>query len=126
MCDYQGYDFGASYPDACCINGYLWDLDSCEEPGGPLYSGGELPCPQCNHEEWLEWKHDDVTDLGYIAGVDGASRSTVPFVSGGLLYPGDIWVLCAWWWAGWKEGNSQANGEEFDDERRTANVEHVR
>jgi hypothetical protein len=21
--------FGASYPDARCINGYLWDLDKC-------------------------------------------------------------------------------------------------
>lgn len=23
--------FGASYPDARCINGYLWDLDKCDE-----------------------------------------------------------------------------------------------
>lgn len=23
--------FGASYSDARCINGYLWDLDKCDE-----------------------------------------------------------------------------------------------
>ena len=38
--------FGASYPDARCINGYLWDLDS--EMDGELTSGGEVPCPFCN------------------------------------------------------------------------------
>lgn len=43
--------FGANYPDATCIDGYLWDLDSCDEPGGPLYSGGEAACPFCNAEE---------------------------------------------------------------------------
>ena len=41
--------FGASYPDAHCINGYLWDLDS--EMDGELTSGGEVPCPFCNTEE---------------------------------------------------------------------------
>lgn len=50
MCDYHGHDFGASYPDACCIDGYLWDLDSCDEPGGGLSVGGDIPCPQCNAE----------------------------------------------------------------------------
>lgn len=25
--------FGASYPDARCINGYLWDLDKVNEKG---------------------------------------------------------------------------------------------
>lgn len=48
MCDYQGFEFGASYPDSTCINGYLWDADSCDEPGGPLFHGGEIPCPRCN------------------------------------------------------------------------------
>ena len=47
-CDYTGYDFGAPYPDSCCIDGYLWDLDSCDEPGGGLRSGGDIPCPRCN------------------------------------------------------------------------------
>ena len=31
-CGYQGKHFGAWYEDAICIDGYLWDLDSCDEP----------------------------------------------------------------------------------------------
>lgn len=45
--------FGASYPDATCIDGYLWDLDSGED--GMLSHGGENPCPFCNTEEYMEW-----------------------------------------------------------------------
>lgn len=63
-CDYTGSHFGASYPDACCIDGYLWDLDSCDEPGGPLYSGGEQACPQCNTAEWLDDARNDAADGG--------------------------------------------------------------
>lgn len=47
-CDYRGTHFGAVYPDAQCVQGYLWDEDSCDEPGGPLLSGGDIPCPKCN------------------------------------------------------------------------------
>lgn len=61
-CNFIGRFFGAPYPDACCIDGFLWDLDSCDEPGGPLQIGGEAPCPICNPEltlqaikESLEW-----------------------------------------------------------------------
>lgn len=39
-CGYSGYEFGASYNDSICLEGYLWDLDSCDIPGGPLYDGG--------------------------------------------------------------------------------------
>jgi hypothetical protein len=28
MCDFMGQDFGATYPDSVCIDGYLWDADS--------------------------------------------------------------------------------------------------
>jgi len=38
--------FGARYPDARCIDGYLWDLDSAD--GEYLTSGGNDPCPYCN------------------------------------------------------------------------------
>lgn len=44
--------FGARYPDATCIDGYLWDLDSYED--GLLTKGGEEPCPFCNREEFIE------------------------------------------------------------------------
>lgn len=47
--------FGARYPDATCIDGFLWDLDSCDDPGGLLRHGGDDPCPFCNEEAYLEW-----------------------------------------------------------------------
>lgn len=53
-CGYEGSHFGATYPDACCIEGYLWDLDSCDEPGGGLYRGGDVACPCCNTREYVE------------------------------------------------------------------------
>lgn len=46
--------FGASYPDARCINGYLWDLDKCDENGN-FYGEGDIPCPFCNTEEFIEY-----------------------------------------------------------------------
>lgn len=52
-CDYQGYEFGGGYLDSVCIDGYLWDADSCDEPGGGLQHGGEMACPQCNAEQFL-------------------------------------------------------------------------
>lgn len=50
-CGYEGTHFGASYPDACCIDGHLWDLDS--DDGGMLTSGGEIPCPACNLDAFV-------------------------------------------------------------------------
>ncbi|WP_186155631.1 hypothetical protein [Burkholderia gladioli] len=58
-CGYQGKHFGALYEDAICGDGYLWDLDSCDEPGGSLYSGGDIPCPSCNLDEFVEYHADD-------------------------------------------------------------------
>lgn len=59
MCDYQGRHFGASYEDAGCIDGFLWDLDSCDEPGGGLSSGGDVPCPMCNPKKYAEYFSND-------------------------------------------------------------------
>jgi hypothetical protein len=54
-CGYEGSHFGAHYPDATCIDGYLWDLDNCDEPGDHvLHSGGDSPCPCCNTREYVE------------------------------------------------------------------------
>ena len=44
--------FGATYPDATCIDGKLFDLDSCEEDG--LTSGGDYSCPFCKRDEFIE------------------------------------------------------------------------
>ncbi len=56
-CNYEAPTFGAHYPDGTCIDGYMWDLDSCDEPGGNLHSGGDMPCPWCNTRENIEWQH---------------------------------------------------------------------
>lgn len=53
-CNYTGSHFGAHYPDAICIDGYLWDLDSCDVPGGPLFHGGDTACPRCNTKEYVQ------------------------------------------------------------------------
>ena len=54
-CNYEAPTFGANYPDGACIDGFMWDLDSCDEPGGPLFGGGDTPCPNCNTAQHLEW-----------------------------------------------------------------------
>ena len=46
--------FGASYPDATCVDGRLYDLDNCDINGN-LYEPGEYsPCPFCRPEEFIE------------------------------------------------------------------------
>ena len=61
MCDYQGYEFGASYPDSVCIDGFLWDADSGDACGeGWCYTnGGEIPCPQCTPEAYAVYVRCD-------------------------------------------------------------------
>lgn len=56
-CGIEFPHFGANYPDARCIDGYLWDLDSGD--GNYLTIGGDDPCPFCNTEEWLKGVLDD-------------------------------------------------------------------
>lgn len=50
--------FGARYPDATCIDGFLWDLDHVGDDG-LLYGGGEEPCPFCNTESYIESHWDE-------------------------------------------------------------------
>lgn len=51
-CGYEAPHFGAHYPDAVCIDGYLWDLDSGDADG--LTFGGDLPCPACNTIDYIK------------------------------------------------------------------------
>lgn len=46
--------FGASYPDATCINGYLHDLDHCDINGNLYQMSERIPCPFCNKDEFIE------------------------------------------------------------------------
>lgn len=57
--------FGAKYPDATCIDGFLWDLDKCDDFDGEtkLYGGGEEPCPFCNTAAFIEQHIDEDEEL---------------------------------------------------------------
>lgn len=72
--------FGAHYPDATCIDGLLWDLDS--DDGGFLSSGGDIPCPYCNAKEFLEYDYWNIKDDGWMAFTDGLPPSANPFIRG--------------------------------------------
>jgi hypothetical protein len=49
-CGYQGYEFGASYPDSQCFGGQLYDMDACE--GGLLFAPTDyILCPMCRPKE---------------------------------------------------------------------------
>lgn len=61
MCDFTCRFFGASYPDAICIDGLLWDCDSGDEDGY-LTSGGETPCPSCDTAGFLAHFRDQLVD----------------------------------------------------------------
>ncbi|WP_454917359.1 hypothetical protein [Xanthobacter sediminis] len=62
MCDYCGHEFGASYPDSVCIDGFLWDADSGDEDG--LTNGGEWACPRCNTRRMLEDAREEAISGG--------------------------------------------------------------
>jgi len=53
-CGIEFPHFGASYPDAKCCDGYLWDMDSWDESLGGFTVGDDEPCPVCNTEAWLD------------------------------------------------------------------------
>lgn len=60
MCDYQGYEFGASrYPDSVCIDGILYDADNCDSEGNLYEPMEEWPCPMCRPldaiEKWFDY-----------------------------------------------------------------------
>lgn len=68
MCDYTGRHFGAPYDDACCIDGYLWDLDSGDRDG--LTSGGDIPCPLCNVDTYVGHMADEAIDTSINDGTE--------------------------------------------------------
>jgi len=54
-CGYQGYEFGASYPDSICMDGQLFDADHCDS-NGDLYAPAEyIPCPVCHKKEAIDY-----------------------------------------------------------------------
>ncbi|MCE7729649.1 hypothetical protein [Vibrio campbellii] len=70
-CNYQGNHFGAWYDDACCCDGYLWDLDSggIDDAGNSyLDHGGYIPCPQCNTKRYVKsYMAGEYGNDGYVS-----------------------------------------------------------
>ncbi|MBR8726621.1 hypothetical protein [Bacteroides pyogenes] len=46
--------WGASYPDARCVGGMLYDLDKCDENGNLHEPIDDIPCPFCRTEDFIE------------------------------------------------------------------------
>lgn len=55
MCDYQGYEFGANYPDSICIDGRLYDADNCDNEGNLYEPAEDVPCPMCRRDDAIAW-----------------------------------------------------------------------
>lgn len=55
--------FGATYPDARCIDGALHDMDRCDDNGN-LYEMFEYcPCPFCNKAEFVKEMKENDADM---------------------------------------------------------------
>lgn len=66
MCNYQGYEFGASYPDSVCMDGQLWDADNCDGESGIIEPIEYIPCPMCYPWDYIVFmttRHDDFSIL---------------------------------------------------------------
>ena len=55
MCNYQGYEFGARYPDSVCIDGRLHDADDCDGEGNIYLQEEDIPCPMCRRAAAVKW-----------------------------------------------------------------------
>lgn len=60
MCDYQGYEFGARYPDSVCIDGRLFDADNCDNNGNLYDNEEDIPCPMCRRADAVLWHRDQM------------------------------------------------------------------
>lgn len=56
--------FGAPYPDACCIDGNLHDMDKCDEHGNLYGKDEDDPCPFCRTDEFIERHSEDCDEDG--------------------------------------------------------------
>lgn len=104
-CGYQGYEFGANYLDSVCIDGFLWDADS-GGPGENLMSGGDQPCPWCNHEAWVEGCLETLTDDGFDAQSRGVALSDNPHPANSRFHHLEAAFAQAWA-QGWQDAATQ-------------------
>lgn len=104
-CGYQGYEFGAHYPDSLCCDGHLWDADSGDEMG--MDNGGDIPCPLCNRKNWLSYYRDEIIECGMEQSERKRGPLTVKY--GGFPAPirGDVKAMRTirrWLRRGWYKG----------------------
>lgn len=104
-CGYQGYEFGAHYPDSLCCDGYLWDADSGDEMG--MDNGGDIPCPLCNRKNWLSYYREEIIECGMEQSERKRGPLTVKY--GGFPAPvrGDanaMRTIRRWIRRGWYQG----------------------
>lgn len=57
-CGYQGYEFGAAYPDSLCCGGRLYDADNCDGNGNLYEPAEDIPCPMCREQEAIDYWAD--------------------------------------------------------------------
>lgn len=57
-CGYQGYEFGAPYPDSMCCGGKLYDCDACDSDGNLYEPTEEIPCPVCHPRKAIAYWTD--------------------------------------------------------------------
>lgn len=99
-CGYTGNDFGASYPDAECFGGWLYDLDNCDGEGN-LYEPIEPhPCPECNHNEWLRQFKDAIEAQGFEDAECFVARR---YIHRPIQHEqrGDRYRMAWWWYRGY-------------------------
>ena len=55
-CGYQGYEFGAAYPESECFGGRLYDMDNCDSDGNIYEPTEDIPCPMCHAKKYVEYR----------------------------------------------------------------------
>lgn len=60
-CGYQGYEFGARYPDSECFGGRLYDMDNCNDNGFIYEPCDYKSCPMCRRKDAIaEYKEENL------------------------------------------------------------------
>ena len=62
-CGYQGYEFGAAYPDSQCFGGRLYDMDSCDGDGNLYEPDEDIPCPMCHPKRAVDYWANRFSEL---------------------------------------------------------------
>lgn len=75
MCNKKGcgieFPPWARYPDAKCIDGLLYDMDSRDEDLQGYTSGGDEKCPVCHPEWWLDSCKTEDERKGCLEWIEG-------------------------------------------------------